>query len=323
MARPSPDPADCVLTPAGAARLAAGAGAALVPGSIEWLGEGQDNWAYTARDVAGADWLFRFPKRAEIARALEREIALLPRLAPRLPLPIPRFEIVGPPTPEFPHPFVGYRRLPGHPAHEDLEAPYELTGLGTLLGRFLAALHDFPVDDARQLGVVLDDDEEESEQVAREDLERLLVEAAPALSAEDVARLREAVFAPLPPRAALVLAHTDFFPEHFLVEAGRVTGVIDWTDAALGDPAVDLAGLLYFRGEPLFAAGLTHYAALRGLGPEELSQLAARARAAAARRALEDLPYGIRTGRHAYTQAALRLIRGPLARRHRRAASED
>lgn len=55
-------------------------GASIVP-----LGEGMDNRALL---VAG-ELVFRFPKRAEAARRLEREIALLPHLAPRMNLPIP------------------------------------------------------------------------------------------------------------------------------------------------------------------------------------------------------------------------------------------
>jgi aminoglycoside phosphotransferase (APT) family kinase protein len=36
------------------------------------------------------------------------------------------------------------------------------------------------------------------------------------------------------------LVHCDFGPEHILVTDGRITGIIDWTDAEIGDPALDL-----------------------------------------------------------------------------------
>ena len=49
-----------------------------------------------------------------------------------------------------------------------------------------------------------------------------------------------------PPR----FVHNDFCPDHILVdpESGRLTGVIDWSDAALGDPALDFVMLVLSRG---------------------------------------------------------------------------
>jgi aminoglycoside phosphotransferase (APT) family kinase protein len=43
----------------------------------------------------------------------------------------------------------------------------------------------------------------------------------------------------------VVLAHRDLGPEHLLVADGSVSGVIDWTDAGLDDPAMDLAWLVH------------------------------------------------------------------------------
>src|SRR5581483_8890209 len=54
---------------------------------VAFLGAGVDSAAYLVNDA----WVFRFPKRAEVARALRREIALLPKLADQLPVAIPRF----------------------------------------------------------------------------------------------------------------------------------------------------------------------------------------------------------------------------------------
>jgi aminoglycoside phosphotransferase (APT) family kinase protein len=53
----------------------------------------------------------------------------------------------------------------------------------------------------------------------------------------------------------LCLVHADLGPDHLLTTGGRVSGVIDWTDARIGDPGVDLAWTLY--GTPhAFAAAL-------------------------------------------------------------------
>src|SRR5207244_7607057 len=42
-----------------------------------------------------------------------------------------------------------------------------------------------------------------------------------------------------------VTAHTDLSPAHVLVRRGAITGVIDWADARIADPAIDLAWPLF------------------------------------------------------------------------------
>lgn len=44
------------------------------------------------------------------------------------------------------------------------------------------------------------------------------------------------------------LCHGDLGPHNLLREGGRVTGLIDWDHACLGDPAIDLAPLVGFHG---------------------------------------------------------------------------
>ena len=49
------------------------------------LATGWDNTAF----VVDGQWLFRFPRRRIAVPGVQREITVLSRLAPRLPLPIP------------------------------------------------------------------------------------------------------------------------------------------------------------------------------------------------------------------------------------------
>ena len=51
------------------------------------------------------------------------------------------------------------------------------------------------------------------------------------------------------------LVHGDLGPEHIRVVDDVVTGVIDWGDCGVGDPALDLAWTRYGSG-PDFAAAL-------------------------------------------------------------------
>jgi aminoglycoside phosphotransferase (APT) family kinase protein len=113
----------------------------------------------------------------------------------------------------------------------------------------------------------------------------------------------EAFLAASPPDSggALVFSHNDLGIEHVLVApaTGAITGVIDWSDAALTDPAYDF-GLLYRDlGPATLAAALTAY---RTGDPAALRERAAfYARCSL----LEDLAYGSQTGLSVYTDKSL------------------
>ncbi len=59
----------------------------------------------------------------------------------------------------------------------------------------------------------------------------------------EVERIRETLEAawPLPQRNASVLLHGDYWPGNILWRNGQIAAVIDWEDAACGDPLSDLA----------------------------------------------------------------------------------
>ena len=68
---------------------------------------------------------------------------------------------------------------------------------------------------------------------------------------EDDAQLREAVAA-IAPRTERCLVHGDFWTHNLLWRDGRIVAVLDWEDAAIGDPLSDVAGA---RLELLWHAG--------------------------------------------------------------------
>lgn len=89
--------------------------------------------------------------------------------------------------------------------------------------------------------------------------------------------------APAPPTHR-TLIHGDLGAEHVFVDGGRISGVIDWGDAAIGDPAID------------------HGRLLRDLG---VNVPGSSARLYAVYAALEDLAYGLETGDDRYRDSAL------------------
>lgn len=223
-----------------AAELVAGQFPSLAGARIAPFGEGWDNVAYLLADR----WVFRFPRRAIAVPLIRHESAVLPWLAPRLPVrvPVPRF--VGRPTDAYPWVFAGYEHLPGTTVDRAHPDPDARVALAVPLATFLRALHDVPFAEARAWGAPAD-------QLARLDAtarvpvvaERLarLANARPSLDQEALTPVLDAVPSSWRPRDD-VLVHGDLYARHVLVDEGHaLAGVIDWGDVHTGDPAVDLA----------------------------------------------------------------------------------
>jgi aminoglycoside 2''-phosphotransferase len=183
------------------------------------------------------EWIVRVARRPEIEALVRIEARLLEELAPLLPVPVPRYELVAPPA-------FAYRKLHGAPFDRSLAAE---------LGRFLAALHAVPVEQVAPLGVHVDDVESWRE-VRRARVEEFRAHAVPLFDPDERAGweafLRGYVEDDDNFRFVPTLVHGDLAPEHVLVDAGRISGVIDWTDARVGDPALDFAWPLYRLAEP-------------------------------------------------------------------------
>jgi aminoglycoside phosphotransferase (APT) family kinase protein len=120
-----------------AARLVGERFGELAGAPVEPLGTGWDNNVF----LVGGQWVFRFPRRSVAVPLIEREIAVLPWLAPRLPLPVPEPRFVAAASDEFPWPFFGSRAVPGHElAEAGLERDERVTA-AEKAGEFLRALH--------------------------------------------------------------------------------------------------------------------------------------------------------------------------------------
>jgi len=227
------------------------------------LGRGLDNVAFIAADLV---------VRVGDGRSLQREARLLGFLAPRLPIPIPRPRFIDNSG------VVGYRLLPGRPLLGG-EPPH---GSAAAVGRFLRDLH--AVAPAAVAEFVDTDDDDPA---------AWLTDLREPAGLVDVVRSNVP-----PPTTQRVLAHTDLGAEHILSDGTAITGIIDWTDAALTDPAVDF-GRIYRDFGPVFLdQTLLAYGGLDGAQ----ARIEYYARCAA----LEDFAYGRQTGRQEYADAAER-----------------
>ncbi|MEU7867503.1 phosphotransferase [Dactylosporangium sp. NPDC049140] len=203
---------------------------------VEALGRGLDNTAYLVDGV----WVVRFPADPD-ALDVAREARLLREVAAVLDgiaaVPEPAFAAEG---------ALGYRLLPGVPLM--LLPPQDLGDIPATLGAALRALHAQPVERfevGRDAGPPAQWLEEARELAAGLELP----EAAWFLEQE-----------PPPPGRETVFSHNDLGAEHVLVDpqTRTVTGLIDWSDAAICDPAYDYGLLLRDLGPaaPPAPAGL-------------------------------------------------------------------
>ncbi len=268
--------------------------------SVVQLGEGTDNLAY---EVDG-ELIVRWSKErdAEARAALvDREARLLTAIAAISPLPVPE--------PSFTVPEQGclaYRKLQGVPL---LDLPQQQrfshrTSVAATLGDLLTALHAAPVEDMTELV------ESDGRPLALWREEAAETYAAITGEVPLVYRRRVEAFLDAPPPAAgwtPVFSHNDLGIEHVLVDPDTwaVTGIIDWSDAAIVDPAIDF-GLLYRDLGPA-----AHRAALRSYRTEINDPAALEERAAFYARCtlFEDLAYGIQTGNGKYVDKSLTAMR--------------
>ena len=264
--------------------------------SVVAVGEGTGHLAYEVNGELIVRWS-KEPDAAARAAGVEREGRLLAAVAAISPLPVPE--------PGFTVPELGvlaYRKLPGVPLLDLPRPEWSVHGgaIAATLGELLAALHAAPL---ARMAELVDADDQPPGQWRREAAQ---AHAAVATALPPEHRRAVELFLEASPPAggwAPVFSHNDLGIEHVLVDPGTwtVTGVIDWSDAAIVDPAVDF-GLLYRDlGPAAVHAALGSY---RAEG-DDLAPLAERAVFYARCKLLEDLAYGMGSGRDAYIDNSL------------------
>jgi aminoglycoside 2''-phosphotransferase len=192
-------------------------------------GAGQNNHVL----VADERLVFRFPRYEAGRAALAREVALLRTLRGRLPLAVPDPVYVA-------EDVVGYTLIRGVPLwQETLDGVDDPFPLGQQLGSFLRALHGMPVDAAG-----FDPLAQWREMYWRIEA-RLFEHMRPEARAATARHFEKFFGSGLDAEVRPVLVHGDFGTGNILYDAvaQRITGVIDFGHAGVGDPAVDFAAL--------------------------------------------------------------------------------
>ncbi len=210
---------------------------------IARLGAGWDHELYSV----GETWILRFPKRAERVPWLLREPTIVQLAGEALGPMVPCFELLGEPDSTYPYPFVGYRRLIGVGADQTGRIA---SALPRDIGHALSQLHRISIDRVPpspggpradswvQFGLEL----QSVAELVRPLLgQSVLDRAQPHLTGRITPPARRG------PRRAI---HKDICPDHLIVDprSGRLTGLIDFSEAVVGDPVLDMVGLIGLGG---------------------------------------------------------------------------
>lgn len=208
--------------------------------NIRLLGAGWDNTAF----IIDEQLIFRFPRREIALPLLEAEWCALPKLAPRLPLPIPIPEWKGSPTASFPWPFIGYRMIPGFTACYANLTEEQRVALAEPIAKFLSTLHATPRSMISQCHIPGDNRSRIDGSLLIPKIKKNFEELSLLGLLESKKQLESTLENLQHFRAPLgsSIVHGDFYVRHLLVdEKHHLAGVIDWGDIHLGDPAIDLA----------------------------------------------------------------------------------
>ncbi|UJR78408.1 GTPase HflX [Sandaracinus amylolyticus] len=226
---------------------------------------GLDFLVVHARDDAGAPWIVRTPRRADVIASAQREARVLRLVAPSLAVAVPDWRVHA-------RDVIAYPRLEGTPGWRfddtgalrwafDPSAPPDAF-LDTY-AHLLASLQAIPLDRLHDAGVRV-----ESVGDARTELARAMRDTRDALAPSDAVWVRWQRWidddASWPTHVAL--AHADLHPGHLLLDGqARITGVLDWTEARATDPSIDLAMLFGCYGRSALESVVDRFARAGGV----------------------------------------------------------
>jgi len=206
-------------------------------------------------------WTVRAPRSPVAATRIEREIRLLAEVGDQLPFAVPR--IAG--TANLPgggravvHPVVPGQAL-------DLEALAPRASLTAALGRAVAAVHDLPLRLVEEAGLpVYSAEEHRTRHLAEVDRAASTGSVPVPLLARWERLLEEAGawrFIPC-------VVHGDLAADNVLVDGEQVSGILDWGEVRIADPADDLGWLAVGAGTDVLSGIVKAYAKARRERPD-------------------------------------------------------
>lgn len=204
-----------------------------------------DGWDYVVFAIDGRKAV-RFPRRPDYAEKLPVEVAFLNHFSSQSPVSVPRLTLHTDKQTSLP--YVTYDFIPGVQFKKSVSRNFskvELSAVAKQLGEFLTAMHSFPVETAKQLGIQQIDSFESWEKR----LTKIKKEVFPHISEYEqkwtVTLFKNflEIIAKTPVKP--LVTHSDIMPEHIIVdpETHTLSGIIDFGDILIADPAYDFTFL--------------------------------------------------------------------------------
>ncbi|WP_270180878.1 phosphotransferase family protein [Alkalihalobacillus sp. CinArs1] len=208
--------------------------------------------------IVNENLVFRFPKYDEGILALKNETAVLEEVRKHVTLPVPFPTYMSLQTQEVGKVFAGYDLIEGEPFWKEEFQKITVEDkerIANQLGTFLSKLHSVPI--------------EQSNAAIHHEVESLYVRIQNLLfqhmredARKDVSNLFESFLEKVKEtRVHKKRIHGDFGASNILwdPEKREITGIIDFGETEIGDPAYDFAGLLASYGNEFVERCLAFY----------------------------------------------------------------
>ena len=220
---------------------------ALIITTTEPIDHGQNNIVLKIN----GQFVFRFPKYDAGLQALKRETSLLKYVHNRVSLttPYPKFSQLT----TLNRSFMGCSYIPGEPLWKQVlieQTSETQTTLAEQLGTFLRTLHQIPI--TAELSNLLPQADTASQwnTIFQQIRSKLFPRMRPDAQTSVIDHFEAFLSQPQHFMYTSVLKHGDFGAGNILFDSstGLLSGIIDFGNTSLGDPAYDFAGLLSSYG---------------------------------------------------------------------------
>ncbi len=203
-------------------------------------------WDNIVLDVNGK-YIFRFPRFPVSEEHLRKELRILPFLGKHLSVAVPNYRFVWRGVGRELGWFAGYPKIAGEPL---TVGGFRLAWTENLSGSFARFVHELHNLDTtvREVSFLPRRSPKETADSIRKTRSRIRKSVYPLLSSSSKAQVERFWAALLEDfdnsKFDPVLVHGDLTSRNILLDrTGRITGILDWADTFVGDPALDFAGL--------------------------------------------------------------------------------
>ncbi len=278
-----------------------------IQGELTFNEIGLDFRIVFAETLDGRHWVLRIPRRPDIFLQIEHEARILNLVKRRLRISVPDWKVVSPEL-------IAYPLLTDKPAISSDPVTHEMTWnieseskeFIVSLAQTLADLHATPISEAEKFGLKVLTPLEARKEIS-EEID--LIKSNLGMNANHERQLRDWVSNDSLWPEFSVLAHGDLYAGHILTErSGRITGIIDWSEAEVTDPSLDFAGHLAVFGEESLKALINEYDKAGGrTWSTMLDQIKERHSASF----LKFAVFALNSGNDEYIAAAKTALQGP------------